>query len=101
MERWTGKVAVVTGASVGIGAEIMKTLLAHGLKVVGLARRVENIQELAVHAKHEGQLLAVRCDVTKCEDIENAFQTIEKTFGNIHILINNAGILPELSYASK
>uniref|UniRef100_A0A673LHF9 Dehydrogenase/reductase (SDR family) member 11b n=1 Tax=Sinocyclocheilus rhinocerous TaxID=307959 RepID=A0A673LHF9_9TELE len=44
MERWIGRVALVTGASVGIGAAIAKSLVQHGMKVVGCARNVEQIE---------------------------------------------------------
>lgn len=44
MEKWKGKIAVVTGASVGIGREIVKSLVEHGVNVVGLARRAERIE---------------------------------------------------------
>lgn len=44
MEKWKGKVAVVTGASTGIGKEIVKSLVQHGVNVVGLARRVEMVE---------------------------------------------------------
>ncbi len=47
MDRWTGRLALVTGASTGIGAAIVRTLAASGVKVVGCARRVENVKELA------------------------------------------------------
>ena len=46
MERWANRVALVTGASVGIGAAISKLLCQNGMKVVGCARRVEKIQEI-------------------------------------------------------
>ena len=47
MDRWVGRVAIVTGASAGIGAAICKLLAGAGMKVVGCARRVEKIQEMA------------------------------------------------------
>ncbi|KAJ8959868.1 hypothetical protein NQ318_011603 [Aromia moschata] len=93
MERWIGKVAVVTGASSGIGAAIAKRLVEEGLIVVGLARRSEIIEE---HAKKlsdkKGKLYAVKTDMAKEEDILNAFKWITTNLGPIHILVNNAAI---------
>ncbi|KAJ8960676.1 hypothetical protein NQ317_012327 [Molorchus minor] len=75
MDRWIGTTAIVTGASAGIGAAIAKALVEKGVNVVGLARRVEKIQELADSlSEAPGQLHALKCDVTKEEDIIRSFK---------------------------
>ncbi|KAF2902136.1 hypothetical protein ILUMI_04044 [Ignelater luminosus] len=93
MERWVGKVAVITGASAGIGAAIAEQLVEAGLKVVGLARRKEKVDELSKTLEgKKGKLYAYQADITKEEDILKAFQWIKDNLGPVHILINNAGI---------
>ncbi|KAJ8952451.1 hypothetical protein NQ314_007524, partial [Rhamnusium bicolor] len=93
MTRWVDKVAVVTGASAGIGREITKELVKQGLKVVGVARRVELIEALAIEIKrYKGKLYPLKCDVMKEEDVENIFQWIKENLGPVHIMINNAGV---------
>ncbi|XP_022902997.1 farnesol dehydrogenase-like [Onthophagus taurus] len=84
------KVAVVTGASTGIGAATVKTLLNIGMKVVGFARRKELIENLVEN--HKGKLFARCVDVTKSQEILNGFDWVTKNVGPIHVLINNAGI---------
>lgn len=54
MERWSGRVALVTGASVGIGAAVARALVQHGMKVVGCARSVDKIEVPAVPAAGRG-----------------------------------------------
>ncbi|XP_058804545.1 farnesol dehydrogenase-like [Phymastichus coffea] len=93
MERWAGKVAVVTGASVGIGAAIVKQLLKDGLIVVGLARRVEKMKELVDDP--EAKLHAVECDITNEVNVITAFAWIRENFGSIDVLVNNAGFTKE------
>ncbi|EFA05382.1 farnesol dehydrogenase [Tribolium castaneum] len=96
MDRWVGKVAVVTGASTGIGAAIAKQLVSNGIIVVGIARRVELVQELAQElGDRKGKLHAYKADVSKEDDILKAFKWIEENLGPVHILINNAGVAKE------
>lgn len=95
MERWQNKIAVVTGASSGIGVAIVKDLLNNGLQVIGLARRVERVEDIKkelpknLHTK----LLALKCDVSSVESVNAAFDKIISKFGGIDILVNNAGCL--------
>lgn len=94
MERWSGKVALVTGASAGIGAAITEELVKHGVKVVALARRVEKIEELKKKwGAVKGEVFPLKGDVSKEEEITKTFEWIKKKFGKIHILVNNAGII--------
>ncbi|XP_044260805.1 farnesol dehydrogenase-like [Tribolium madens] len=92
MNRFVGKVAVVTGASSGIGAAIVEKLVENGLIVAGVARRAEIIEECAKkYAGKKGKLVAVKADMSKEDDILRAFKWIEGNLGPIHVLVNNAG----------
>ncbi|PNF26478.1 Farnesol dehydrogenase [Cryptotermes secundus] len=94
MERWSGRVAVVTGASSGIGAAIAAELTKKGLKVAGLARRVERVEELSKSlSSAKGKLHAVKCDVSKEEDVQAAFKWVKANLGGVDILVNNAAVL--------
>ncbi|XP_030754325.1 farnesol dehydrogenase-like [Sitophilus oryzae] len=94
MDQYEGKVAIVTGASAGIGKAIVEALVRHGVLVAGLARRVERVEQLAEDLSSEkGQLKAFKCDMTKEEEITSTIQQVIEEMGNIHILVNNAGLL--------
>ncbi|XP_048520623.1 farnesol dehydrogenase-like isoform X2 [Dendroctonus ponderosae] len=93
IERFVGKVAVVTGASSGIGAGIAEALVSNGLIVAGLGRRVEAIEALAQKlAGAKGKLIAFECDITKEDEIVSTFEQIISKLGPISVLINNAGL---------
>lgn len=89
----TGKVALVTGASSGIGRASALALAMQGAKVVVAARRLDRLQALVAEIKNHGKdALAVQMDVTKKADIDNAVASTVKTFGRLDILLNNAGV---------
>lgn len=95
MDRWVGKVALVTGASVGIGAQVTKVLAKSGMKVIAVARRLEKLEELAASIKHEfnGKVYPMKCDVRQEEEILNVFKRAEEELGGVDVLINNAGVV--------
>lgn len=103
MERWHKRVAVVTGASSGIGAAIVKYLANNGMLVVGLARRVERIEALrnAVAAEARNRIHAIRCNICNENEVIAAFKEIIGKFGPIAVLVNNAGILRNSSLLAE
>lgn len=94
MEKWNGKVAIVTGASAGIGDAIVRDLVKYGINVVALARRIERLEKLKEDLKDaKGKVIPVKCDVSSKESIDAAFKEIEEKANVVHILVNNAGIV--------
>ncbi|KAK7111500.1 dehydrogenase/reductase SDR family member 11-like [Littorina saxatilis] len=94
-ERWRGRVALVTGASAGIGYCMAKALVQRGMKVVACARNIAPIQELAKELSDQsGSLTAIKCDVSKEEEVAAMFQAIRKdpNLGRMDVCINNAGL---------
>lgn len=91
MNRWEGKVAIVTGASADIGLTVAKTLFKEGMTVVGVARRKELMESEMRNIKGKGKFYALKCDVSKEEDVSQVFEWIRKNLGSVHVIINNAG----------
>jgi 3-oxoacyl-[acyl-carrier protein] reductase len=89
----TGEVALVTGASSGLGRRFAKVLAAHGASVVLAARRRERLDRLAEEiAADGGRSYGVALDVTDRAAIAEAFDAAEQAFGTVTLLVNNAGI---------
>jgi 3-oxoacyl-[acyl-carrier protein] reductase len=92
--RLSGKVAVVTGASKGIGAEIARHLAAEGASVVvnyASSKAGADKVVAAITAKG-GKAVAVQADVSKPEDIRRLFAETRRAFGRLDVLVNNAGV---------
>ena len=104
MARFSGRVAVVTGAAGGIGAALVRRFLGEGAGVVAADLDVARAARLDEAASAEGRLLPLRLDVTSEEDCLALARQVEERFGRIDILVNNAGVYPaqrfeDISYA--
>ena len=100
----TGEVALVTGASSGLGRRFAEVLAAHGAKVVAAARRSDRLQQLAGAG---GTIAPLTLDVTDTQSFGTALDEAEQAFGPLTLLVNNAGVAgggrivdtPEAEYA--
>ncbi len=93
MFDFKGQVAVVTGASSGLGKQLALALAKRGANLVILARRLERLEKFAPELEKAGakKVLAIKCDVTSTDDIENAAKRTLEEFGKVDILLNCAG----------
>ena len=94
MKKLTNKVAVVTGASKGIGAAIAKALAAEGAQVVvNYASSREGADKVVADiVAKDGKAVAVHADVSKAQEVKGLFEATRKAFGRLDILVNNAGV---------
>ncbi len=94
MQELTGKAAIVTGASRGIGAATARELVKHGVAVVLAARSATAIEAIADDILQAGGAArAVTCDVSRYADVVAAVELCQAEFGSLDILINNAGLI--------
>ncbi len=94
----SGQVALITGASRGIGEAAARSLSKYGAKVVLAARSVGDIERIAADIRDAGgEASAVACDVSSYEDVTGAVRHCVDTFGGIDILVNNAGVIEPIS----
>lgn len=95
MDRWLGKTALVTGAATGIGEAITRALLRNGVNVAAVDIQKEKLAELLADVSNQegfGSLCTMYCDVSKEEDIDRVFASIEQAYGGVDIMVNNAGV---------
>ncbi|MFN2304971.1 MAG: SDR family NAD(P)-dependent oxidoreductase [Anaerolineales bacterium] len=91
MRRLEGKVVLLTGASAGLGKQMSIFLAKEGAKLAICARRMEKLNETAALCEAEGaEVLAIQCDVSVYEDVQNLVQKTVERFGTVDVLINNA-----------
>ena len=96
--RLENKVAVVTGASSGMGHAIVELFAREGAKVVAVARRKERLEELAASlADAPGEVAVYPGDISSREVNEGMIDFAVKQFGTLNILVNNAGIMDDMS----
>lgn len=87
------KVAIISGASSGLGADAAKAFAESGANIAVLARRKEKLDALKESLTYTGvEILPIACDVTNEENVKNAVDEVFNKFGRIDILINNAGV---------
>ena len=89
-----GRVAVITGASSGLGKQMTRAFAKQGADLVILARRLERLEELKeeLEKEYEGiKVLPIKCDVTSTEDINAAAAKAKEVYGKVDILVNCAG----------
>ncbi|KAD0864867.1 hypothetical protein R6Q59_027762 [Mikania micrantha] len=91
-KRLEGKVALITGASSGIGECIAKLFAEHGAKII-IADIQDKLGQAVCDAIGPSNSIYVHCDVTNEEDVKNAIDTTTNTYGKLDIMLNNAGIV--------
>lgn len=101
MTTQTSKVAIVTGASRGIGAVIAKQLAGEGFAVaINYANSATEASKRVVELRQAGhQAIAIKADVTNAEDVRRMFDETETQLGKVDVLVNNAGILKVMPLA--
>jgi 3-oxoacyl-[acyl-carrier protein] reductase len=97
MKRLEGKTAIITGAGAGIGEATARLFAAHGAKLCLCDVAFESVEKVAESIRAEGgQAIAVKCNVASTDDVKAMVLKTVEAFGQIHILINNAGITRDM-----
>ena len=98
MDELSGKVAIVTGASRGIGAATARELGSHGVAVILAARSSDACEEIASEITNAGgKAKTIACDVANWDDMQAVFDLCESSYGSVDILVNNAGVIEPIA----
>ena len=92
----TDHVAIVTGASRGLGRAIAEAYAAEGMSVLAAARSIDDLESLA--AEHPDRIAAVRCDMSDREQVVGLVDAALERFGRLDVVVNNAGIAPAAKF---
>ena len=85
-------IAVISGASSGLGRQMSEAFAKQGANLVLIARRIEKLEQVKKELeKYNVKVMTIKCDVTSTDDVNNACRIVENTFGKVDILINCAG----------
>jgi len=95
MQDFAGKVAVVTGAASGVGLGLSRTFVRAGMSVAMLDIRADKLKAAAAQTRElgQGRVITIEADVSKHDSVEQAAQKVEREFGKIHVVCNNAGVV--------
>ena len=93
LERWTGRVALITGASSGIGRAVAKKLAEAGMRIAICSRRKEQLDQLVNQLDiDQTSVLVLPVDLRFPEEIKAVFNQVRTTWGGVDVLVNNAGV---------
>lgn len=93
-----GRIAIVTGASSGLGEQLTRTLACAGARVVAAARRVDRLEKLAADISG---VVPIACDITAESELRSLVSTTRRELGPVDVLVNNAGIVGDIVAAHE
>lgn len=96
-----GKVALVTGAALGMGRSLAGLLLGEGCRVALVDIREKEVEEAAAELSHRGRAVAYACDVSRKEMVYELARKVHEDLGSVDILVNNAGIVNSKPFLEK